>query len=255
MHPWDANLEARCRAQVAALCSPGLAAVERDQTWKALLVSISPHVEWWARQSPLLRRSSLATADDARSVLVEVIGRLARSDFANLRRFLAAMPSGTAEEDEELQVVDRLSRLASDLEGAEPADLLQGTPLRAWLLGLTRFAIKDHLKSRLGWSRQNRDARHALNSGAERLEDQPEQGERPPLSDLIGLRRLLESMREQVATFPPEMRSALELWMNDHGFEAIAGSLKLESPERARALVRAAQARLRERFRGAQLPA
>jgi hypothetical protein len=256
MEAWDASMEKTCRAHVAALCGGSLLQPERDRIWKALLVAISPHVEAWAWRSPLLRRSSLGTRDDARSVLIEVISRLAQHDFGNLRRFLSSLSSGSAEDDEELEVVERLSRLQSDVDVAEPKEEAQeATPLRAWLLGLTRFAIKDHLKAHLGRSKMNRGARHALNSGAERFDDQPELGARPPITDLIGLRRLLEAMRGYAETFPLEMQKALTLWMNDEGFEEIATRLRLESADRARALVRAAQARLREKFREADLTA
>jgi hypothetical protein len=52
-------------------------------------------------------------------------------------------------------------------------------------------------------------------------------------------------------SFPAEMRAAFELWMQDESFEGIARRLDLAGPERGRALVRAAHARLREKFRGA----
>lgn len=61
-------------------------------------------------------------------------------------------------------------------------------------------------------------------------------------------------MREFVATFPESMRVAFDLWLHDHAFEEIAARLgqmdaEAASAEQARKLVRAAQARLRERFR------
>jgi hypothetical protein len=53
---------------------------------------------------------------------------------------------------------------------------------------------------------------------------------------------------------PESMRRAVELWMEDHGFDAIAEQLALPDAARARALVRAGHARLRDRFRD-RLPA
>ena len=264
MQPWNQSFERECRAQVEALCAPAAPAAPdgRERAWKLLLVRVAPQIEAWVSQSPLLRRCGLATPDDARAVLIDVIGRLRQHDFGNLHRFRAAQATSTPDDDAELEVVERLSRLAS-AEGAAGADAdapdeaREGTPLRGWLLGLTRFVIKDHVKQRMGWSRppaspEDRErSRRDLTSNAERFDDLPEQGERPPITDLLTLRRRLEEMRAYADTFPPEMRQALELWMNDADFEEIARGVGVPSAERARALVRAAQARLRERFRGA----
>ena len=46
------------------------------------------------------------------------------------------------------------------------------------------------------------------------------------------------------------MRAAVLLWLDDVEPADIARQLELEDASRARALVRAGQARLRERFRG-----
>lgn len=283
MEPWTQSFERECRAQVDTLCAQGSDPLDRDRAWKALLVRASPHVEAWVRQSPLLRRSSLNTPDDARAVLIDVIGRLWQRDFENLRRFAAAQRTDLPDDAQELSLVERLVRLESEVpaaaahgpdadgeaeggRGAEAdgeseaaqSDATQSTPLRGWMLGVTRFVIKDHVKRRLGFgaaAAREVDGRRArtrrdLDSGAERFDDLPERGERPPITDLLMLRHRLAALQEYADTFPPEMKQALALWMKDESFDQIARSVGVATPERARALVRAAQARLRERFRG-----
>ena len=194
-------------------------------------------------------------------------------------------------------------------------DLREETPLRGWLLSLTRFAVKDHVKQRLGWSTSVRvtyglerdrgasvprealegavrglpgmltaeldertlvlgveylpgtarptqihaaieragyeittkpDLRRSkrdLVTGAERLDAITEAGARPPLTDAVTLHRLMTEVSAFMDTFPDPMR-----------IDAIAMQLGLENGERARALVRAGLARLRERFRGQGVP-
>ena len=88
-------------------------------------------------------------------------------------------------------------------------------------------------------------------SGAERLDAAPERGERPPLSTLLGVRQALTEITAHIGEFPPPMQAALRLWLDEAGFDAIAAALALPDARAAQALVRAAQARLRARFRGA----
>ncbi|MBL8620082.1 MAG: hypothetical protein JNK64_02235 [Myxococcales bacterium] len=88
-------------------------------------------------------------------------------------------------------------------------------------------------------------------SGADRLDDAPERGERPPLSTLLGVRQALTEITAHIGEFPPPMQAALRLWLDEAGFDAIAAALALPDARAAQALVRAAQARLRARFRGA----
>ena len=135
------------------------------------------------------------------------------------------------------------------------------TPLRGWLVSLTRFVGKDHVKRRLGWSsvaaagaehtaeesrgRSKRD----LTTDAAPLEHVPEPSARPPVTDAMTMRAILVEIRAYLRTLPPAMTAALELWLDDHDFGEIATQLRLDDPGRARALVRAGQARLRDRFR------
>jgi DNA-directed RNA polymerase specialized sigma24 family protein len=254
MGEWDSNFDRECRGLVKTICTA--AGREREAAWQTLLLRASPHLEGWILRSTLLQRCRLATPDDARAVLVEVIERLAQRGFENLRRFLDAQPPAPGPDDElELSEVSRLARTAeSDDDAAEAAADAPDTPLRGWLIGLLRFAVKDHIKKRLGWTarrpgEERAPSRRDLSTDADRLDDQPEAGERPPITDLMAMRQMLDRMRDYSATFPVPMRQALELWMQDVGFDEIAVRLGVEGPERSRALVRAAQARLRERFR------
>jgi hypothetical protein len=88
-----------------------------------------------------------------------------------------------------------------------------------------------------------------LGTDAQRLHEVPEHGERPPITDLVAVRRLVADVQAYMRTFPEQMREALELWLADHDFAEIAARLSLGDAERARAIVRAGQARLRDRFR------
>lgn len=90
-----------------------------------------------------------------------------------------------------------------------------------------------------------------VTSGAERLDAAPEPSERPPLTTLLGVRQALGEINAAIDGFPAQMQRALRLWLDDTGFAGIAAELGLAGAKEAQALVRAAQARLRERFRGA----
>lgn len=241
---WDGSFEREGHALVARICGGG-AAFERDAAWRDLAGRIAPHVERWAAHSRLLRRLDLAGEDDVRAVLVRVLGRLADRDFHNLRAYLARAQPAVGDDAAEADAVEELARLTGDADGDgnEPGE----QPLRGWLLVLVRFVAKDHAKARYGWSAQapGRSKRDVITGAGELAET----GERPPITDLIRLRRLVDDARALLATFDPPMARAFALWLEDHDFADIAGQLALPSPDAARALVRAAQARLRERLR------
>lgn len=318
---WDAVFERSCRAQVERLCAAGPSA-DRDRAWQALLTAVAPHIERWAATSPALRRVGLTGEDEPRAVLVDVIERMSDRDFANLRAFLARQ-APDADELAEAAMVEGLTRLAAPVADGDAAAVTEepGTPLRGWLVVLTRFVVKEHVKQRFGWRgvarwqahvepapRATSDWRATLvpalrarpgvvavevdastlavtyrpaqlraseleraivdhgvevralpaapgkrdvGSGAERLDAAPELGERPPLSTLLGVRRALTEIHAHIDTFPPTMADALRRWLGEASFDAIAAALGLPSAREAQALVRAAQARLRDRFRGA----
>ena len=272
---WDASFEAHQWARVATVCDASRRAPERDAAWQQLIGAVAPIIERWARQNRALRRCHLDGEDDARAVMVAVLARLARRDFENLRRFLGHQPLDPVDV-EEAELVESLARLTGcdgretvppavaplDDAGAGdgPEDARVGTPLRGWLVSLTRFVAKDHVKQRLGWNlaaagerletapgpqRSKRD----LSTDAERLDQVAEAGARPPITDAMTMRTILIEIRAYVATLPAAMRSALELWLDDHDFAEIAARVGLDDAARARALVRAGQARLRDRFR------
>jgi DNA-directed RNA polymerase specialized sigma24 family protein len=243
------------RELIAAICDDTRAPEARDAAWRRLLVRLAPHVERWARESRLLRRCRLASEDDVRAVVVGVIERLSSRRFEALRR-LDAREARTVDDDEEheAEVLDRVVRIALEPppDTSPPADDPDGaaTPLRAWLAAVTRYAAADHVRHRLGWSEGAGGTKRALGTDAERLDAVAEPSHRPPVTDHLARKRLLEEIAAFMATLPAAMREALELWLDDLSFEQIAERLSLGGPERARALIRAGQARLRERFRG-----
>lgn len=322
---WDAAFERTCQVLVETLCGDGPSSA-RDRAWQALLTEVAPHVERWAERSPVLRRVGLTGEDEPRAVLVDVIDRMCDRDFANLRAYLAHHVPDADERDRAV-AVERLARLCDvELDADRPAaagaaDLITGTPLRGWLVMLTRFAVSEHVKRRFGWRGVSRwsgaltavgatggaidrliaalsaragvtevehdpaggrlsvvhrpaqirvaelerlvaahgfevrslprpPGKRDVGSGAERLDLAPEPAERPPLSTQLGIRRALTEIVAHIAEFPAPQQRALELWLDDHGFAAIASTMGLVSAREAQTLVRAAHARLRERFRG-----
>lgn len=246
---WDMAFEAARVREVAALCEASTAPA-RVEAWRALMTSLSAPIERWARHSHLLRRAGLDGEDDARWLLVDVLERLARRDFENLRAFRARQrPLDTGRP---LDALDTFGRLCEpdppETPGAsEPAGL---TPFRAWLLTLVRFAATDHVRRRLGAPpAAGEPAKRGLGTDAERLPTGSGPGVRPPMTDWLQMHQTLEAVTAVLETFPATMRAAVELWLVDADHDEIAAKLGLESPPQARALVRAGVARLRERFR------
>ncbi len=135
--------------------------VGRDRAWKGLLERIGPWIESWAQHSVVLRRCGLTSEDESRSVLVNALVRLKANDFDNLRRFVASL-GGTdvhdSNEASEALAIDGFSRIAAIGREITPSpatvtvDDTTGTPLRGWLITTTRYAVKDHVKRRFGWS-------------------------------------------------------------------------------------------------------
>jgi hypothetical protein len=70
------------------------------------------------------------------------------------------------------------------------------------------------------------------------------------MTDRLTVARLVAEIEAHIATFPEDMQRAIALWLDDVPPADIAAELALPDVGRARALVRAGQARLRERFRG-----
>ena len=233
---WDVAFEAECHRLVETVCGTSPPA-ERDRAWRRLLARIGEPIEAWAARSPLLRRARLSGEDEARAVLLGVIERLAADDFDNLRAYLSRRGPRAGDD------LDRLVRLGDDDSREDEA---AATPLRAWLLTLVKFVERDHVRSRLGWGAGDK---RDVGSHAERLPTSPQHGERPPITDALTVARVMQEVRAHIAAFPDEMRRALELWSEDVPFDEIAAQLGVGDAGKAKNLVRAAQARLRERFR------
>ena len=251
MKQWDAQVEQACHDAIARLCSARSQSDEQRAAWHRLLQWVAPFIEGWAARSWLLRRWRLATEDDQRAVLVLVLSRLSRDRYDNLRRYLARQAPETSLSDEH-RAIERLARLAridADESAMERAPDTAATPLRSWLLTLVRFCTCDHVRQRMGWSQQEGPSRRDLGTDAARLSAVAEPAARPPMTDYLTVRGLLQRIDEQIDTFDPEMRQALQLWTRDASYADIAAALGLDDGARARKLVRAALARLRDRFR------
>jgi hypothetical protein len=248
---WNAEVDERARALIDAVVAGGS---DRLASWRSLMALVAPHVEQWARGNRLLRRCRLAGEDDARAVMVTVLERLAADEHANLRAFRARQATADADAadapDELIGALERLGRLEdddSDVRAAAPPS----TPVMAWMLRLVDYVARDHVRRRFGWSDDGGGPnKRDLQSDAVRLDAAPEAGARPPMTDKLTVSKLVAEVRAYMASFPDGMQRALALWLDDHGFAEIAATLELDDAEKARALVRAGQARLRERFRG-----
>jgi len=229
--------------------------------WRELLVRIAPRIEGWARGNRVLRRCRLIGDDDVRAVMVSVLERLAATDHANLRRFVARAEL-PATPDDLVTAVLKLGRLDDEAvdggggasvgeAGDTGADADRDTPLRAWLLRLVDFAARDHVRDRYGWAvGDGGPSKRDLHTGAAPLTGLPDVGARPAMTDRLTVAKLVEEIEEHIRTFPAPMRDAILLWLDDVTPEDIATRLALADPAKAKALIRAGQARLRDRFRG-----
>jgi DNA-directed RNA polymerase specialized sigma24 family protein len=239
-------------AETCALVDQILASADQA-AWRALMVRVAPSLETWARGNRLLKRCRLAGDDDARAVMVTVFERLAANDFENLRRFVARSEPPASAPDLVEEVL-RLGKLDDDADTAPAAaaatDASRDTPLRAWLLRLVDFTARDHVRRRLGWGARDGLSKRDVQSDAAPLEAADEPATRPPLTDRITVAKLIDEIVAYIATFPAPMATALRLWLDDHDPVEIAARLDLSDPARAKALIRAGQARLRERFHG-----
>lgn len=249
MSRWSSETEDQARLLIDAVVAGG---PNRLASWRRLMALIAPHVEAWARGSRLLRRCRLAGEDDARAVMVAVLERLAADDHANLRAFLAReRADADAERDELVDELARLGRLEDEEEEEEPVDASADQPAKAWLIRLVDYVARDHVRRRFGWTQAgDGPSKRDLHSDALPLDTGADVGARPPMTDRLTVSQLVAEVRAYMASFPEAMQSALSLWLDDHGFDEIAAELALADAAKARALVRAGQARLRERFRG-----
>ena len=247
MSRWTREVDDRARALIDGVLAGGEG---RPAAWRGLMVLLAPHVEAWARSNRLLRRCRLTGDDDARAVMVAVFERLAAGDHANLRAFAAREAAAAAEADALMTELARLGRLDEPDADAD-APPTEAAPAKAWLLRLLDYVARDHVRRRFGWAEPDAGpSKRDLGTDAARLDGVADAGARPPMTDRLTVGKLVAEVRAYVATFPAPMQAALELWLDDHGFAEIATHLTLADADAARALVRAGQARLRERFRG-----
>ncbi len=247
MSRWTREVDERARALIDGVLAGGDG---RAGAWRGLMVHLAPHLEAWARASRLLRRCRLAGDDDARAVMVAVFERLAANDHANLRAFVAREAAAEAAADALLTDLERLGRL-EEPDDVDAAPAAEDAPVKAWLLRSLDYTAHDHVRRRFGWAdRDDGPSKRDLGSDAVRLDAVDDAGARPPLTDRLTVSRLVAEVRAYMTTFPAPMQAALDLWLDDHGFAEIAAALSLADADAARALVRAGQARLRERFRG-----
>lgn len=244
MGAWNHAFEQEAVSLVQRAAGKDLAA------WRALMVKIAPRLEHWARHNKLLKRCRLSTDDDARAVMVAVLERLAANSYENLKGFLAHTEPAPPEDDLVAEVI-RLGKLDDDGSATDQTDDDTGTPLRAWLLRLVDFTSRDHVRKRLGWGpRDGAPNKRDLHSDAAPLEDSPEPSARPPMTDRLTVSKLVAEVTQTIDTFPADMASAVRLWLDDVDPHEIAKRLALADAGKAKALIRAGQARLRERFRG-----
>lgn len=250
MSRWTREVDDRARALIDQVVAGGDG---RLGAWRGLMVTLAPHLEAWSRGNRLLRRCRLAGDDDARAVMVAVFERLAANDHANLRAFVAREAAAEADADALMADLARLGRLDEGDAAEADADAAptDDAPVKAWLLRLLDYVARDHVRRRFGWAEAtDGPSKRDLGTDAARLDGVADAGARPPLTDRLTVGRLVAEVRAYMASFPAPMQAALDLWLDDHGFAEIAAALTLADADAARALVRAGQARLRERFRG-----
>ncbi|MBS2021601.1 MAG: sigma-70 region 4 domain-containing protein [Deltaproteobacteria bacterium] len=253
---WTAEFEAGNRALVERLVSGQ--GRERMAAWQRFLQLIAPHVEQWASRHRVLRAVRLTSEDEVRAVLVRVVERLQRDDHRNLREFVQARGPMSLPIDDDGEVLERFGALSELVDDqAESADLLTNTPLRAWLKTLVDFAARDHATARLG--RRNvlhtptdtgPNDKRQVNSDARPISESDVGSVRPPITDLLTLKRIVQDVSGFIqARLPSDQRRALELRLDDATYGEIAKQLDLPKASDAEALVRAAKERLRAEFR------
>lgn len=198
--------------------------------WPALQAAAQPLILSIARGHRGLRAKGLSTApDDLAEVVAATLERLARSDFANLRRFTSH---------------------AADARGSD------GASFHGWLYGIVDFVIREHLRRRFGRAptaaakaERPQPSKRDLQSRAGRLDD----GE----LDRLLLTQVGMTARLTVAQifayiqrdFAPDEARALRMYFSDDaGFDDIAAALGLADAKEADKLIRRLNARLRYKF-------
>lgn len=171
-----------------------------------------------------------------------------RFGWTSIARAQLTLAGGAPEPEPRAALVAALSRVPGAIEARWRDDDV----VALYRPGAVTAATLAEVAIARGWalalaSRPLRSKRD-LYSGADRLDAVADVGARPPITDLVTAREVLTEVRAFMATLPADMRRALELWTADATFDEIGAALGVAATA-ARALVRAGQARLRERFR------
>lgn len=195
--------------------------------WRELLEQVTPSIQTITRSHEAMRGRGLSEgSDDLSDVTVAVIGRLARDDYKNLRRYLAQR------EREQPQSFD------------------------SWLYGTVDFAIRDHLRHRFGRApklgtapTRPQPSKRDLNTQAEEFD---ESLVRLSIQRSLGITTALDLahiLAYVAAHFSADEVRALQLhYAEDKGLAEITAALGLPDEASAQKLLRRLTARLRNRF-------
>lgn len=198
--------------------------------WPTLQHLIQPTILAVARSHRDLRRKGFAQVEDELSeIATSTLERLARDDFKNLRRFLAALDQGG--------------------DG-------RPTSFDSWLYGATDFAIREHLRRRFGRAPAKVSERlrvvpskRDLQTGAGRLDQSDEL--RVAFETLKMTTKLAagEIWAFAERTFSPlEVRALRSYFVDGATFGELASSCALDDAADAERMIRRLTARLRYHF-------
>jgi DNA-directed RNA polymerase specialized sigma24 family protein len=169
----------------------------------------------WQVSGPLCRES-----DERREIVLRVMERLREADFRRLRVFAASR--------------------GADSDAA----------FRSWLLTLAARVAIDRMRAHP----ENVDPRGRRDE--DRWARLVSLDDAPPLAaeiDLHGRTTALELLERARSELNVEQLTALCLWLDGVGFDAIAARLRLDDDRAALKVVRAALKRLRDRYREAPM--
>jgi len=192
------------------------AAQNNEAAWWLLWEQFEPRLERLLRNPRITGRLSTED-DDIRNILLAVINKLRSDNARRLRDFVKQTEKGTFE---------------------------------AWLVVVTKRVAIDYMRAHHDYVDHRRNL------------DRSVQGEwiipkaLPNDSQIFGARASMTNRGTALAllrfaydNLPKEQIAALELWILNHSYAAIAESLSLESAHDANKLVRAALERIRRHFR------
>jgi DNA-directed RNA polymerase specialized sigma24 family protein len=198
------------------------AAGENELAWKELWCTIErPLAQMIAQPSFLGRLGGLE--DDRQNIVLAVMARLR---------------------------ADRLHRLRLYIEARRANPQLR---FMSWLRVVAKRVGIDYLRAHPEYIRRTREDASRPGQWVQPEPLPPSSqglGQRPPMTDLGTAHQLLVLAAE----LPGRQRRALEMWVHDQSFDAIADSLALTDAAEARRVVRAALERLRRHVRAEHTP-